>query len=245
VFQADGLRGLGALQLSVAAVTQGMPAPNGDTRRISTPLPSILSGLSSEGFNGNDGFWGGAGLTVAGSLVVEIQQGSVSRRWSADLASGTFQLPPCDQVRVSFWAICSEERPDARLTVNAALQPANAVGACKPWLWTAVGSWNSDGGDFAIPELSVPEGAFQYRVGMSVGQYTAGSPADFTAAPMEACGALALALTPPAVIPESSKAQLGGWYPISYPYRFVRGIFSNTSGNALSLYPYVQFEIRP
>lgn len=244
VFQESNLGELGPLQLSILSVTQGLVPhiPSGDTRRISHPLPSILEGNTFDGYYANDGFWGGTGLDFAGSLVIETQSGSVSRRWSADLAAGTYQLPSCDQVRVSAWLYCKSNQPLARAVVNAVVKPGNGAAACKPWLWTAQAVWASEGEDTVVPECSVPEGAFRYRAGMPVPHVVTAAPPAFGAMVMEASRS---GTYTGGVTPVPGFQQVGEWYPIGYPFRFVKAAFSNPLPGGRLMYPYIQFEIRP
>lgn len=114
VLQAEGLRGPLILQTRVdtsvltgsSAPMAGLPAQSGSSPFGATPLA-----------------WSGClPMPWQAAFVIDTQLGSVARTWAMDFRSGTWQLPPCDMVRVSTWGYAAPTSPGGL--------PAMPVTAC-------------------------------------------------------------------------------------------------------------------
>lgn len=162
---ATGLRG--PLVLSVQTSTQGWPALDSAAGRVSTPLPAATSFRNPwdpdrEFFSSYLGSW---------CLQIDTTLLGRTRSFLADLAAGTYQLPPCDEVRIGVRveALGGEAAPVGPLTVLGAVEPGS-VGpyAATPLVATIVGQWLVP----AASEPSVgwyvrlPEACTRWRTGM-------------------------------------------------------------------------------
>lgn len=79
--------------------------------------------------------WGDPAWSLLGSMVVDMQVGAVRKSLIADLASGTYQLPPCDAVMVSAALFNTELSGRRDLVVQAAVTPGEARCA-RPMVYT-------------------------------------------------------------------------------------------------------------
>lgn len=94
--------------------------------------PWVVSSWSTEG-GGNTNTWVGIG-----SLRIELRVGSVQRWWFADLRSGAYAIPPCDELRVSVGAQAGVFGAQGPLTVQASLAPHTQGFVLRPWYARAV-----------------------------------------------------------------------------------------------------------
>lgn len=100
------------------------------------------------------------GVQVTARLREEAPRGPQRVSWLADLAPGTYRLPPCDWVEVAAWV--SEE--SARVVSPAVVEVAAAIVPGEPRSpspWTVTGGWMlaplSEGGELVLPPA--PDGA--------------------------------------------------------------------------------------
>lgn len=130
-------------------------------------LPAMLNGVAFTGL-GVAGAWGNAlptDVTMIGSLLLDIIQGSVHRSVVADLRAGTYQLPPCDSVRVS----CRLRRAALGPVVSsgqAVFQSSIAPGQINqalPLTYSDIAVVTSDVAVDVSRRFYAPEGATEYR----------------------------------------------------------------------------------
>jgi hypothetical protein len=165
VLGASGLRG--PLALSVQVITQAWTALDDAPSRISLPLAAATSILNpwddSEFF---EPFLGSFALyfrtTTAGR----------TREFFADLAAGTYQLPPCDELYlgVQIKPLTGEAPPAyGPITVSAAVTPGSVPGtAVTPLVATIMGRWDVPGvaTSAAGYQVRLPEATRRWRAGI-------------------------------------------------------------------------------
>lgn len=170
ILQTDGL--VGPLALNVQVTNQDGMSINRSSARMSTPLPAATGGKSPYGPGSADWFPADLGSYA---LELETQTGGAYKRWYADLRSGTYALPYCDQVRVgvriqSVPGVWVDPGPGMSIAA-CVVQGVPAQAALHPWLYTLWGTLFVAGDPEPSPVVGewwprFPDGAFRYRVGL-------------------------------------------------------------------------------
>lgn len=112
-----------------------------------------------------------------GALRVEVRVGSVQHWWWADLRSGTYALPPCDEARVAAWVWQSWAEtvdPLTPITVQVAMGASTQMWRPDPWTATLESevSYPGAASAFAIwgRVESLPPYAKRWRPQLSIGE---------------------------------------------------------------------------
>lgn len=130
------------------------------------PLPSMLNGMGYNGL-GVGGAWGlgplASDYSMIGSMVLDLTQGSVHRTVVADLRQGSYQLPPCDSVRVSVRLRRALAGPAGKAVFQAQIAPGSLPGA-QELLFSDVASVASDVAISITRRFYAPEGASNLRL---------------------------------------------------------------------------------
>lgn len=151
----------GPLLLSVFTDTTQIVPPQSAVGNIGGPLPSRLRGYGVWSENDSPG-WGMStfGKTVCGSLLLDMQVGAVRRTLIADLAPGTYQLPPCDSVMVTAGIRRISSAETVRVRVAASVTPGS-MNQARPLIFTDGAAYGPDADGAAVlnREFVAPEGA--------------------------------------------------------------------------------------
>lgn len=154
----------GPLLLSVATDLSMMDPKMTEGPVQGVALPSKIRGYGvweQDQFPG----WGvdAFGFDTVGSLLLELTVGAVTRTLTADLAPGTYQLPPCDAVKVSAGIRRYSGSVARKMRVACSVTPGAITHAAIPLIYTDCANFDATQADDDLAhDFFSPEGATRF-----------------------------------------------------------------------------------